>query len=240
MREGGEMTMKRVVLLSVVIACIAAAPAMAVVSYSGSLTGGDGVGIYAPDNHGFGNPWDSASTVISWDVTQVGGSWHYEYDFTVPSKNFSHVIIEVSDGATITGLTGATSEGPDTYKTTGPGASNPELPADIFGIKFSPTGDTTHFVWEFDSVRSPVWGDFYAKDGKNGTGPGDHTDVVMWNKGFLLADPTNAPANGSIDWKILRPDTETEGIPTPELSTWMLLGLSGLAGGFAALRRRKS
>jgi hypothetical protein len=27
---------------------------------------------------------------------------------------------------------------------------------------------------------------------------------------------------------------------TPELSTWMLLGLSGLAGGFAALRRRKS
>ena len=230
--------MQRWTLLAVVVALamLAVVPAMAAVSYTGSLTGGDGVGIYAPDNHGFGNPWDSPDTVIGWDVTQVSGGWHYQYDVTVPAKDFSHFILETSERATITDLVGASFDGPQLWSPSDPGASNPELPGDIFGIKFTPTVDETHFVWEFDSVRSPVWGDFYAKDGSEGTGPSPHTDVVMWNKGFLLADPADAPANGSIDNKILRPDTVTNG--SPELSTWMLLACSGIVG--LVIRRRKT
>lgn len=230
------------VVALLVLACLTAVPAMAVVSYSGSLTGPNGLGIAAPTDGGIHNPWDSASTVFSWDVTRTGGGWHYLYDLTVPTKNISHVLIETSLGATIDNLDGATSELAKLYQPGGPGDSNPDLPGDLFGVKFTPLTGTTDFVWAFDSVRSPVWGNFYAKDGTVGTGLDPHSNVVAWNEGFLLTNPSNPVGtfgpNLSPNLKILRPDTVSNG--SPELSTWLLLACSGMAGLVLKRRRRKT
>jgi hypothetical protein len=107
--------------------------------------------------------------------------------------------------------------------------SNPSMPADVYGVKFS-IGDEgvaepqyTNIIISFDSDRDPIWGDFYAKCGKVGG-----TQNTIWNEGFLIADPLVAPSDGSVLNHILVPDT------IPEPTTIMLLGL----GGFIAGRKR--
>jgi hypothetical protein len=62
---------------------------------------------------------------------------------------------------------------------------------------------------DFYCPRSPVWGDFYAVNGKK---PGE--EQAAWNAGFAASDPTAAPSNGSIDYHILVPDTTVK-IPAP-------------------------
>ena len=87
---------------------------------------------------------------------------------------------------------------------------------------------------EFDSNRQPMWGDFYAKDGKSGT---------LWNYayntdlGVIVANQQDY-ANPAIDaqgnalHKILVPDT------IPEPATIGLLGLGAMA--FLKKRRDKT
>ena len=76
---------------------------------------------------------------------------------------------------------------------------------------------------EFDSIRMPVWGDFYAKCG--GIPPNE-----AWNEGFATPDPLDPPADGSIASHILVPDSFV-----PEPTTLSLLVACGL---LAARRRR--
>jgi hypothetical protein len=191
--------------------------------YNGSLStpsGVTGTGIWASDFQ------------ISWEVgLQDGGYWEYSYFLTETDGSpldpgaVSHWIVEVSPNATLGdfwGFTGSVELG-DWQTEAGFPFEN--------GLKLD-YGDEGQTEWTFFSYRTPVWGDFFAKDGRAG-GQGLNT---AWNAGFFDTDPIDAPSDGSFGYKILRPDTGTTVIPEPTTVGLLGLGLVGLA---ARLRRSK-
>ncbi len=192
-------------------------PAFALPIYDGMLSTPDGViatGIWA---NGF---------KISWRIEQQTDlSWFYRYQLTdlqgVPFTEgaVSHLTIEVSPNVTREDFWGFNGS---PYVL---GSSDDILHA----LKFD-YGSDGQLEWNGYSSRAPVWGDFYAKDGRAG-GLGLNTAK---NAGFDAPDPLVAPTNGSIGNKILRPDTYTD---IPEPGTLGLLGL-GILGAVARLRRR--
>ena len=109
-------------------------------SYTGSISNGNGLyGTY---------DWYNAE--LGWAVDNVtnSGYWTYEYTFTVTSKAISHFIIEVSETFTKNNLIcpqvafgkdGAQSENfifdSDAPKIYTSASDNPDMPADLFGIK---------------------------------------------------------------------------------------------------------
>ena len=68
----------------------------------------------------------------------------------------------------------------------------------------------------------PVWGDFYAKDGKV-----QGVTNTLWNAGFTNpdTDPSDAPSDGTADSHVLVPDTT---IPEPASAALLGVGLAGL------------
>jgi len=170
--------------------------------------------------------WIDDGVSIDWTVSQNPDlTWHYEYVFDAMSKNASHIIIEVSQGFIDDDLLNA--EGPFTdieIALHGPSPCNPNIPGNIYGIKFDSTTGATVTI-NFDSLRMPVWGDFYTKNGKSAG-----VDNSAWNAGFVNVDPDDLPANGTIDNHLLVPDT-----CIPEPGTLVLLGLGRL---FLRQRRR--
>ena len=186
-----------------------------------------------PGIEGLGN-WVPASpgdpvTTLSWTVwlDAPGENWHYCYDFDTTAKGgLSHLMIEVSPEFVEDDVVNASAPFElRTYSPDDDGGSSWGLPGDIYGIKFTGNSQTTDQIC-FESPRAPVWGDFYAKDGKAG---GDRN--AAWNTGFLDADPLDAPSDGSLAFHILRPDTETGPLeePVPEPVGLGLIGLALLA-----------
>lgn len=192
--------------------------------YEGSLSYGSG--LYATEN------WANSNTKLSWTVTDedpdapAGYQWKYTYILSVPGKDISHFIVEASDGenpfteANLTDVTGTKKYEVDLFT---PDNSNPDMPGDLYGVKFDNLKDTDVTI-TFYSDRDPVWGDMYAKDGKN-----KKKDVLMYNTGFSAADPVAPAASGSRDGHLLRPDS----IPEPGLMTLLAVG------GFGLLMRRR-
>ena len=187
-----------------------------------------------PDTITATQQWASTSTQLIWEVSQTAGNpYHYQYQFIVPSKGISHMIIEVSNNFTdddIFNFEGDANYEINNYSSTSNGNSNPGMPSLMRGIKISPDGENIlNMTISFDSWRTPVLGDFYAKDGKNKV-DGVNYDVTAWNTGF-----TSSPDEDiTEDNHILRPDTVV-----PEPSSIMVLGMSLLSlGGMWKLKRK--
>ena len=205
------MSVVRLLFVLLVIGVIAP-NGWAVPTYSGSLSSAlseiDG-------REAWINP---GPTTIAWEVTDMGTFFHYKYTLTVPASetDISHFVIEISGNFTEsdfwneTGPFGATEIGDF-----GDHNGNPNIPSSVHGLKFDETTGTTAVI-EFDSLRVPVWGDFYSKGGRN-------PPNEAWNEGFAIADPLAAAANGTIANHILVPDSVV-----PEPGTCVLFGLGGL------------
>jgi hypothetical protein len=218
--------MKRLILALTCVVGLAATQHANAIEYTGSLTYSGG-GLVASDG------WAAGGTELSWTVEDVGSSggfvlWQYSYTFTVPTKDISHFIIEVSADSIQTDFSAGTL---DWYDKESQGKSNPDMPGGMYGLKFD-FNETLSATATFTTTRAPVWGDFYAKDGK-----ADSVWVTAWNAGFLTDDPTADPCDGSIDNHILRPDTrQSGGVPDGGASA-ALLGIGMLGLGFLARRK---
>jgi len=239
-------------LLAVVLAlglCPLAAYADFVPVGSGDLIGSrttpPASGVVAADGWTDGN----GGFTISWEITSstvsASGYWEYEYTIDVDDgPDLSHWLLEVSPIITEGNLgqyfpTGFYSddpyfqvEGPVTWgadplspNNTSPGGNNgnPNLPADIYGLSFGTEQDLLVGFW---STQQPVWGDFYAKDGK-------HEGIVAtaWNSGFG-SDPDDSTTDFT-GW-IPVPDTTGGGgpppVPEPASLILLMLGTSAVLG----------
>lgn len=184
-----------------------------------------------------GVAWDSPVTTLDYrvlldnksDANPANDTWLYEYTFTVPEKAISHVLVETSPGITLlAGTTASGREGPTTF---GPqGNSNPGIPGALFGLKFNTTGDPLVYSWQIETDRAPMWGDFYAKDGKT-----SGSDVYAYNINFGLTAPVYAQGVSANGFALV-PDTFTGGPPVPVPAAVWLLGPA--LGALSAARRR--
>jgi hypothetical protein len=166
---------------------------------------------------------------VSWIVSEnADHTWHYQYTFTNrkgdPLKmDVSHFIISVSDNLTMADVFNFEGD----FETASLGQykaspSNPEFPAGqtLYGLKINMGGEQV--MVSFDSVRIPMWGDFYSKGGGKPKNYAYNTDfgVVVANLHDYMGTPVDASGNAL--FKILVPDT------IPEPATLAILGLGSL------------
>lgn len=199
--------------------------AMALMTFSGSLS--TPTGIFATE------PWMTDGMILNWEISQNADlSWDYHYWFRnyaggVPTKAISHMVIAISPNATLRDFWDA--NGPlEIQIWSGDDPGNPGMPGSLYGLKIDITDDEYFFT----STKAPVWGDFYIKDGTL-----DRDPVYAYNSSFGTEDPLDPPSNGSLNNKILRPDSSS--VPIPEPSTMILFGsVLALAGGVRRFRRK--
>lgn len=176
--------------------------------------------------------------IVSWTIAESNGvfSYSYSFDFKGTTKNsISHLILDLSDNCGRTAgcvsnakLNGTSIAKLDFKKFDGSdGNSDPGFPAPstITGVKFDDLSlkpEPNIWTITFDSVRAPMWGDFYLKGGQD----------YLFNTGLLAA-------NRQSDNKglfIAVPDTV--GVTAPEPATLLLFGL-GVAAAAARRARRQ-
>lgn len=224
----------RVAVVTLVLAGVAFGGTVGVGDYTGSrtVTGGglEGVGSY------------ETNFKISWVITVVADTFTYKWTLSNEAgedldKGVSHSIFETSTNFTATDILAGSdaiisSDSPKTFTSTD-GNSNPLLPADLFGIKFEvPDGtDAKVITHTLVTKKIPIWGNFYVKDGRDGTSP----VAQVWNRGFLLDSDVASNA-------FFVPTPDTIGTTTPPgavgapLPAGAWLGMAMLAG--LALTRR--
>jgi hypothetical protein len=185
-----------------------------------------------------GAGWETTATKLESSVKQDedGSFFEYTYHWTTADKDLSHIIIQVSAGATASEFEvigdGIEKWTIGTFDQNSDGNSNPGIPGAIYGLKVDLSEDSTDFKFTIRTLRGPVWGDFYAKDGKDSKGT---EEVYAYNSGFSDPDPTDALGDGR---HIIVPN----GV-VPEPSTYFaaaLLGLPALIGLSRGLRRKNA
>ena len=211
-------------------------------SIIGSLSTPDTSGLIAGLN-GWGPNEDGYR--VTWTITLEAEPlypllpWHYKYEFSKANgdplvKLTSHFIISLSEDIQESDLDYFSDDIETvTFGTLGPGPGNPGFPAgeEIYGAKFDLWNNQA--VAEFYSNRQPMWGDFYAKDGK--AAPNVFNYAYNTDLGVEVANPhdylgTPIDEFDNVLHKVLVPNTII-----PEPATIGLLGL----GGVVLLRKRK-
>jgi hypothetical protein len=164
------------------------------------------------------NGWTYAG--LSWVITErtEGNKKIYNYNYTFTREGgggLSNIIFEVTNPSYVSeffNLTSPYTLALSTFSSSG----NQDLPRNIYGIKLEGFGDAFTYTFAFDTYHSPMWGDFYAKDG------GTVAAYNNFNGNYFAVVPNSIPPEGGGN------------VPVPP-SVW-LLG-SGLIG-FWGIRRR--
>ena len=167
--------------------------------------------------------WANSKSVLSWLVSFDSSTnyWTYRYTFTTDGKpGISHVITEVSGTFDSDNIQGGTTKGYELDAYSSGDRSNPGLIGDLYGLKFETTSKSEgkSYTWTIVTDRAPMWGDFYAKGGKN--------DYV-YNTGFGTTYDAPIGNNENLFGWVLVPDTVTMKTTTtvPEPETLILLGI---------------
>lgn len=180
--------------------------------------------------------WANSKSVLSWIVSfdSATNYWTYRYTFTTDGKpGISHVITEVSGTFDSDNIEAGTTKGYELGTYSSDDRSNPGLIGDLYGLKFETTrkSEEKTYTWTIVTDRAPIWGDFYAKGGKNG---------YVYNTGFGTTNDAPIGNNDNLFGWILVPDTVTRMTTTvPEPETLILLGIGILFLVFALKRIRK-
>jgi len=198
---------------------------------SGELTGSR----TSPSSSGIDatGPWDGGYFEVTWSISPYdSGYWKYEYTITssgTDPKAISHFILEVSQGGEFyIHPDSDTVDGPQVWSLS-PG--NPDMPNDIYGVKFD-FGDNP-ITYTLITDRDPVYGVFYAKDGTFGPA-GAKEDVVAWSNALNFSDYKTTESLTVTDF-IVRPN----GISVPEPATMLLFGTGILCLGVFGRKRFK-
>jgi len=163
----------------------------------GSISGPSN-GLYGTDG------WSDA--ILEWEVSfdDAEKYWVYEYRFYVKQKDISHVIFEVSTDFRVYDILSGTTPAWQ-LNTYGSGNSNPGLPGEIYGLKWE-FDDTTSAHVKIVTNRAPMWGDFYAKDGKD-SGVDVYAYNAMFGKSTDVPYNQNPPRRGGCWCRIRNPYT---------------------------------
>lgn len=173
--------------------------------------------------------WPSVFT-IQWDITQdlATSLWTYEYTMFSARKDISHFILELTGGEGLGDILDPRVQfgGGEwqSFPVDGPrewdgsnGNSDPGWPegTSMYGVKFD-TG-SNYLTYAFETMRDPVWGNFYAKSGK-------HNDqwVHVYNNAFAIE---NFESDNKLDF-IVRPDggSNPPVVPEPASSVLFIAG----------------
>lgn len=178
--------MKKLMTAIAVAGMVVAQSASALNLLNDTLTWSSG-GIVATPN------WNNSGTWLSWSISQNSSTlvWSYRYVWHTDGKDLSHFNMQVSAGATINefwnwSFSHPLESGDPTISTFSPGPGNPGMPGSIYALQMNLDADTPVFGFSFDTLRAPVWGDFYAKDGKVAG-----SDTIAYNAGFLTEPDVN-------------------------------------------------
>ncbi len=180
------------------------------------------------------------SFAIEWDVTQDANTmlWTYEYTLSATRKNVSHFILEVTNGASKDDFTNFSINGKRaTFKNNikapkfwGEHPGNPGYPsvAKIYGVKFNVGGNPV--TYSFTTANDPVWGNFYAKGGKD-----KGKWIYAYNNALGMEDFNS---NSKLDF-IVRPDGGGTPPVVPEPVSYLLFIVGGaVLAGRGYLKRR--
>lgn len=175
--------------------------------------------------------WELGASLTS-VVTFDAGLYKYEYTWSEPDKDISHIIIEfcltLVEGQVddlLSGVFGGdvAASAADAYTSSSNGNSNPGLIGTLRGLKMDFDNNPNTTTFGFVTTLAPVIGRMYAKSGRDG-GPGGGDWVYANGSGIYVPGCDNC-----------RPD-ET---PVPEPSAMGLMGMGLLGAGFLRSRRNK-
>jgi hypothetical protein len=189
---------------------------------TGSRTSSVGEGVYATGK------WDDGGFEISWDIELDPTTEYWTYNYTLSGKKeISHFILEVTEDDFGFNIFEGSSPVDDQYSEDGPvktwDTSGGITFNELYGIKFDFGGESVTYTLVTD--RSPVWGVFFAKDGK---AKKNEEEIYAYSTALVAEDYKTSDRLEITDF-IARPDG---GTPVPEPPTMLLVGvgLVGLAG----------